>query len=256
MLRLILDYYQKGRQALDAGANLSDVIGLPVRERIGRSKYIPEDRKAQFAEIEADLAAQIAISEKGCKRCSRITAPSREVVGPLMLVDQVEGVTYNELVEIRQENGELRRGKVLEVNGSRALVQLFESSNGLKMSTATARFLGHGIELGVSIDMLGRVFDGMGNPRDGGPQLIPDERKDINGEPLNPAARDYPNEFIQTGVSAIDGLNTLVRGQKLPVFSGSGLPRTAGHADQQRRPKGAGRQRKVCRGVWRHRHHV
>ena len=148
----------------------------------------------------------------------------KEVVGPLMLVDQVEGVTYNELVEIRQQNGELRRGKVLEINGSRALVQLFESSNGLQIETATARFLGHSIELGVSLDMLGRVFDGMGNPRDGGPQLIPEQKKDINGEPLNPAARDYPNEFIQTGISAIDGLNTLVRGQKLPVFSGSGLP--------------------------------
>ena len=148
----------------------------------------------------------------------------KEVVGPLMLVDQVEGVTYNELVEIRQKNGEIRRGKVLEVDGDRALVQLFESSNGLQIETATARFLGHSIELGVSMDMLGRVFDGMGNPRDDGPALIPDERKDINGEPLNPAARDYPNEFIQTGISAIDGLNTLVRGQKLPVFSGNGLP--------------------------------
>ena len=148
----------------------------------------------------------------------------QEVVGPLMLVDGVEGVTYNELVEIRQANGELRRGKVLEINGRKALVQLFESSNGLQIETAAARFLGHSIELGVSMDMLGRVFDGMGNPRDDGPQLIPDKRMDINGEPLNPAARDYPNEFIQTGISAIDGLNTLVRGQKLPVFSGSGLP--------------------------------
>ncbi len=148
----------------------------------------------------------------------------KEVVGPLMLVDQVEGVTYNELVEIRQLNGEVRRGKVLEIDGSRALVQLFESSNGLQINTATARFLGHSIELGVSMDMLGRVFDGMGNPRDNGPALIPDQRMDINGEPLNPAARDYPNEFIQTGISAIDGLNTLVRGQKLPVFSGNGLP--------------------------------
>ncbi len=148
----------------------------------------------------------------------------REVVGPLMMVDQVSGVTYNELVEIRQANGEIRRGKVLEVSGDRALVQLFESSNGLQIQTASARFLGHSIELGVSMDMLGRVFDGMGNPRDNGPALIPDERRDINGEPLNPAARDYPNEFIQTGISAIDGLNTLVRGQKLPVFSGSGLP--------------------------------
>ncbi|NLO85836.1 MAG: V-type ATP synthase subunit B [Clostridiales bacterium] len=148
----------------------------------------------------------------------------KEVVGPLMLVEGVEGVTYNELVEIKQENGEIRRGKVLEINGDRALVQLFESSNGLRIDTSTARFLGHGIELAVSMDMLGRVFDGMGNPRDDGPALIPEKRMDINGEPMNPAARDYPNEFIQTGVSAIDGLNTLVRGQKLPVFSGSGLP--------------------------------
>ncbi|MEG0741955.1 MAG: V-type ATP synthase subunit B [Clostridia bacterium] len=148
----------------------------------------------------------------------------KEVVGPLMLVEGVEGVTYNELVEIRQENGELRRGKVLEVENDKALVQLFESSNGLRIDTSSARFLGHGIELAVSMDMLGRVFDGMGNPRDNGPALIPEKRMDINGEPLNPAARDYPNEFIQTGISAIDGLNTLVRGQKLPVFSGSGLP--------------------------------
>ena len=148
----------------------------------------------------------------------------KEVVGPLMLVEGVEGVTYNELVEIKQQNGEIRRGKVLEVEADKALVQLFESSNGLRIDTSSARFLGHGIELAVSMDMLGRVFDGMGNPRDDGPALIPDKRMDINGEPLNPAARDYPNEFIQTGVSAIDGLNTLVRGQKLPVFSGSGLP--------------------------------
>ena len=148
----------------------------------------------------------------------------RELVGPLMLVDQVSGVTYNELVEIRQENGEIRRGKVLEVNGDTALVQLFESSQGLRMDTSTARFLGRSIELSVSMDMLGRVFDGMGNPKDGGPAIIPDKRMDINGVPLNPAARDYPSEFIQTGISVIDGLNTLVRGQKLPVFSGSGLP--------------------------------
>ena len=148
----------------------------------------------------------------------------REVVGPLMLVDGVSGATYNELVEIEQEDGEIRRGKVLEVEGERALVQLFEPSQGLKISTSKARFLGRGIELAVSYDMLGRVFDGMGNPIDGGPALIPEKRVDINGVPLNPAARDYPSEFIQTGISAIDGLNTLVRGQKLPVFSGSGLP--------------------------------
>ena len=148
----------------------------------------------------------------------------REVVGPLMLVDGVAGVTYNELVEIEQADGEIRNGKVLEVSGDRALVQLFESSHGLRVDNAKARFLGRGIELAVSMDMLGRVFDGLGRPKDGGPELIPEKRMDINGEPLNPAARDYPSEFIQTGVSAIDGLNTLVRGQKLPVFSGSGLP--------------------------------
>ena len=148
----------------------------------------------------------------------------REVVGPLMLVEGVEGVKYNELVEIVESGGGIRRGKVLEVNRDKALVQLFESSRGLQISSAKARFLGRGIELAVSYDMLGRVFDGMGNPKDGGPAVIPEKRLDINGQPINPTARDYPSEFIQTGISAIDGLNTLVRGQKLPVFSGSGLP--------------------------------
>ena len=148
----------------------------------------------------------------------------REVVGPLLMVEGVSGVTYNELVEIEQADGEVRNGRVLEVSGDRALVQLFESSHGLRIDNSKARFLGRGIELSVSPDMLGRVFDGLGRPKDGGPELIPEQRRDINGEPLNPAARDYPSEFIQTGISAIDGLNTLVRGQKLPVFSGSGLP--------------------------------
>ena len=141
-----------------------------------------------------------------------------------MLVEGVEGVKYDELVEITQENGEIRRGKVLEVENDKAVVQLFENTQGLKISTAKARFLGRSLSLSVSEDMLGRVFDGMGNPRDGGAPIIPVKRMDVNGEPVNPAARDYPNEFIQTGVSAIDGLNTLVRGQKLPVFSMSGLP--------------------------------
>ena len=148
----------------------------------------------------------------------------KEVVGPIMLVDGVEGVKYNELVEVKQASGEIRRGKVLEINGDKALVQLFESAQGLQISTSKARFLGHAQQLAVSEDMLGRVFDGMGNPRDDGEPIIAEKYMDINGEPLNPAARDYPNEFIQTGVSAIDGLNTLVRGQKLPVFSMSGLP--------------------------------
>lgn len=148
----------------------------------------------------------------------------REIVGPLMLVEGVEGVKYNEMVEIVAADGTIRRGKVLEINRDKALVQLFEPSQGIQMSSSKARFLGKSMELAVSEDMLGRVFDGIGNPRDGGAPVIPEDRLDVNGQPINPAARDYPDEFIQTGVSAIDGLNTLVRGQKLPVFSVSGLP--------------------------------
>lgn len=151
----------------------------------------------------------------------------KEVVGPIMLVECVENIKYDELVEIIEPDGTKRFGKVLEALDNKALVQLFESSQGLQISESKARFLGHGLELSVSPDMIGRVFNGMGNPTDGGAAVIPDEKRNINGIPLNPAARDYPAEFIQTGVSAIDGLNTLVRGQKLPIFSGSGLP----HAD-------------------------
>ena len=150
-----------------------------------------------------------------------------EVVGPLMLVKEVENVTYDELGEIILPSGEKRLCKVLEVNGDNALVQLFESSTGINLKESVVRFLGHGTQLAVSPDMLGRVFDGMGRPKDGGPEIIAEKMLDINGLPMNPAARDYPSEFIQTGVSAIDGLNTLVRGQKLPIFSASGLP----HAD-------------------------
>jgi len=148
----------------------------------------------------------------------------KEVVGPLMLVEGVEGVKYDELVEVTEQSGAIRRGKVLEVRDDKAVVQLFENTQGLQITTSKVRFLGRSLSLAVSQDMLGRVFDGMGNPRDGGAPVIPEKRLDINGEPINPAARDYPNEFIQTGISAIDGLNTLVRGQKLPVFSMSGLP--------------------------------
>ena len=147
-----------------------------------------------------------------------------QIVSPLMMVREVEGVTYDELVEVELHDGSVRRGKVLEVNGDTAVVQLFESAAGINLADARVRFLGHPLQLGVSGDMLGRVFNGMGEPIDGGPEIIPEEYRDINGLPMNPAARDYPNEFIQTGVSTIDGLNTLVRGQKLPIFSGSGLP--------------------------------
>ncbi len=148
----------------------------------------------------------------------------REISGPLMIVKNVEGVTYDELAEIELPSGETRRCKVLEVDRDRAVVQLFDSSSGINLAESKVRFLGHGMQLAVSPDMLGRVFDGMGRPIDDGPEILADKYEDINGLPMNPAARDYPSEFIQTGVSAIDGLNTLVRGQKLPIFSGSGLP--------------------------------
>ncbi len=150
-----------------------------------------------------------------------------EVAGPLMLVKNVENVAYDELGVIELPSGETRSCRVLEINGSNALVQLFESSAGINLAESKVKFLGRGMELAVSYDMLGRVFDGLGRPIDNGPEIIPEKRLDINGLPMNPSARDYPDEFIQTGVSAIDGLNTLVRGQKLPIFSGSGLP----HAD-------------------------
>ena len=150
-----------------------------------------------------------------------------EVSGPLMVVKNVEGVTYDELGELELPNGEVRRCKVLEIDGSDAVVQLYNSSTGINLRDTKVRFLGHPLQLGVSEDMLGRIFDGMGNPIDGGPDILPEAYMDINGLPMNPAARNYPSEFIQTGVSAIDGLNTLVRGQKLPIFSGSGLPHAA-----------------------------
>lgn len=171
---------------------------------------------------------------------------AREIAGPLMLVEGVEGVKYNELVEIETGQGEIRRGQVLEVNGDKALVQLFEGSTGLNINDCKVRFLGKSIELGVSLDMLGRVFDGFGRPKDNGPRIIPEKKLDINGNPINPAARDYPSEFIQTGISAIDGLNTLVRGQKLPIFSGSGLPHAQLAAQIARQAKVLGSESKFA----------
>ncbi|MBM3315837.1 V-type ATP synthase subunit B, partial [candidate division WOR-3 bacterium] len=146
------------------------------------------------------------------------------VAGPLLTVEGVDGVKFQELVQIALPSGETRRGQVLEVDGDRALVQVFEGTAGIDVPGVKVRFLARGILLDLAPGILGRVFDGLGRPRDGGPPLIPDRRADINGAPMNPYAREYPSEFIQTGVSAIDGLNTLVRGQKLPIFSGSGLP--------------------------------
>ena len=170
----------------------------------------------------------------------------QEVAGPLMLVRDVENVTYDELGEIELASGEVRRCKVLEINGSDALVQLFDSATGINLSNSKVRFLGRSMELGVSEDMLGRVFDGMGRPIDEGPEILPEARMDINGLPMNPAARSYPEEFIQTGVSAIDGLNTLVRGQKLPIFSASGLPHANLAAQIARQAKVRGKDDKFA----------
>lgn len=149
---------------------------------------------------------------------------AREVVGPLMIVEGVEGVKFNEQVEVQMHNGEIRQGQVLEVDGDNAMVQLFEGSSGINLEHTKIRFSGRSLHLPVSEDMIGRVFDGMGNNIDGGPDIIAEKHLDIDGQAINPVARDYPDEFIQTGISAIDHLNTLVRGQKLPVFSGAGLP--------------------------------
>ena len=161
----------------------------------------------------------------------------QEIASPLMVVNQVRGATYDELVEVELPDGSVRRAKVLEVNGDTATVQLFESAAGINLAQSKVRFLGHPLQLGVSGDMLGRVFNGMGEPIDGGPEILAEEYRDINGLAMNPAARDYPNEFIQTGISTIDGLNTLVRGQKLPIFSGSGLPHAALAAQIARQAK-------------------
>ena len=147
-----------------------------------------------------------------------------EIAGPLMVVENVKSVKFDELVQVRMDSGEVRQGQVLEVSDDYAVVQIFEGTSNLSAEESKARFLGTGLTLGVSPDMMGRVFDGLGKPKDDGPQIIPEKRIDVNGEAINPMARDFPDEFIQTGISTIDHLNTLVRGQKLPIFSASGLP--------------------------------
>ncbi len=165
-----------------------------------------------------------------------------EVNGPLIIVKKVSNVKYDELVEIELANGEKRRGQVLEVSEDKAIVQIFEGTTGIDISRTKVRFLGRVIEIPVSTDMLGRIFDGSGRPIDKGPKIIPEKRLDINGSPLNPYARDYPNDFIQTGISSIDVLNTLVRGQKLPIFSGSGLPHSKVASQIARQAKVLGKE--------------
>jgi len=148
----------------------------------------------------------------------------QSLVGPLMYVGGVRGVGYSEIAEVLLPDGSVRRAKVLETSEDRALVQVFEGTSGIDPGSARVRFTGKGLDMGLSPDLLGRVFDGFGRPRDGGPPIIPERRANINGLSINPYARDFPNEFVQTGISSIDVLNTLVRGQKLPIFSATGLP--------------------------------
>ncbi len=175
----------------------------------------------------------------------------REISGPLMFVEQVNDVKYGELVEITLPDGAVRRGQVLMVENDKALIQVFEGTTGIDVPETFVKFKGRGIEINLSTDMLGRTFNGLGLPRDNGPQILPEKRADINGAPINPYARDYPNEFIQTGISAIDGLNTLVRGQKLPIFSGSGLPhnRVAAQIARQSKVLGGGEKFAVVFGA-------
>lgn len=170
----------------------------------------------------------------------------REVAGPLLMVDGVEGIKFEEICDIKMQNGDIRRGRVLEINEDKAMVQVFEGTSGINLEGTTVRFLAHPLELGVSEDMIGRVFDGLGEPIDEGPKIIPEKKMDINGEPINPYSRDYPSEFIQTGISCIDGLNTLVRGQKLPIFSGSGLPHNNVAAQIARQAKVLGKDEKFA----------
>jgi len=161
----------------------------------------------------------------------------REISGPLLFVESVRGVGFGELVRVSTPEGEERRGQVLEVSENVAVVQVFEGTSGLDISRTTVKFSGETIKLPVSSDMLGRILDGSGRPIDGGPRIIPEDYWDVHGAPLNPYARAYPREFIQTGISAIDGMNTLVRGQKLPLFSGSGLPHNITAAQIARQAK-------------------
>ncbi len=174
-----------------------------------------------------------------------------EIQGPLLFVEDVEGVKYGELAEITLPDGEVRRGQVLMVEKDKALLQVFEGTTGIDVPSTYLRFKGKGIEIDLSLEMLGRTFNGLGIPRDGGPAVIPEKRRDINGAPINPYARDYPNEFIQTGISSIDGLNTLVRGQKLPIFSGSGLPhnKVAAQIARQAKVLGSGEKFAVVFGA-------
>ncbi|MEW5995190.1 MAG: V-type ATP synthase subunit B, partial [Candidatus Zixiibacteriota bacterium] len=168
------------------------------------------------------------------------------IAGPLLLIQGTADIKYGEIAQIRLKDGSLRHGRVLEVNGNKVLLQLFEGSLGLNLTDSRVRFLGHGIEFGVSPDILGRIFNGLGKPIDNGPEILPEKLLDVNGNPINPVARDYPSEFIQTGISAIDAMTTLVRGQKLPIFSGSGLAHNELAAQIARQSRVLGKEEKFA----------
>lgn len=169
-----------------------------------------------------------------------------EVAGPLMIVEGIKDVAYNEVVKIKMVSGEERTGQVLEAFMDKAIIQVFEGTKGLETKKTAVRFIGETMKLGVAKEMLGRIFDGMGNPLDNTPPILPEERRDINGNPINPFSREYPREFIQTGISTIDGMNTLVRGQKLPIFSGSGLPHNELAAQIARQARVLGKEEKFA----------
>jgi V/A-type H+-transporting ATPase subunit B len=167
---------------------------------------------------------QIAMTETAPRLVTKQYQTVAQIKGPLIIVDRIANVAYNEIVEIISPGGEMRLGRVLEVDRRLCVVQSFVDTSGLDLEKTCVRFTGDVARLGVSLSMLGRALDGSGRPIDGGPPIMPEASLDINGQPMNPWVRTYPSEFIQTGVSAIDGLNTLSRGQKLPIFSGAGLP--------------------------------
>ncbi len=179
----------------------------------------------------------VAVEAKS-KEYSTVT----EVSGPLMIVDDISDVAYGEVVRIRAPDGKERLGQVLEAQSTKAIIQVFEGTKGLDTKNTSVRFIGETMKVGLAVEMLGRVFDGTGKPIDGGPDIIPEERRDITGMPINPTAREYPKEFIQTGISTIDLMNTLVRGQKLPIFSASGLPHNDLAAQIARQAKVLGKE--------------
>jgi len=232
MIRTILHYYNLMQKAVDENIPLQKVLELPVKNDIGRMRLTPADKFTDYSQnLNERLDQEFKMLTARPSRRNRMVSLAgleyrtvREISGPLIFVEQVRGVGYGELARIRTPSGEERRGQVLEVGGGVAVVQIFEGTSGLDVSATSVRFTGETVKLPVSQDMLGRIFDGSGRPTDGGPRIIPDDYLDVNGSPINPFAREYPREFIQTGVSAIDGMNTLVRGQKLPLFSASGLP--------------------------------